>query len=207
MKLYGMGIARSARCEWTLRELGFEAEIIAVNLRAGDHLKPEFLAVNPYGKIPALQDGDLTLVESAAICLHLAEKAPEKGLIPAVGTPERALFYQWVFTTVTDLEQPIWRATKHSMLYPEAKRLAADIELARAEFNKMAKVAEGMVGARHFVVGDQFTVADILLAYTLDWSSVFGWLEEFPGLKAYAERHYQRPSAPMGMKEYFAANR
>jgi glutathione S-transferase len=78
MELYEFGPTRSIRVRWTLQELGVEFEPVTVNMLAGEHRPPEFLAINPAGKLPALVDGDLVLTESIAIVLYLAEKYPEK---------------------------------------------------------------------------------------------------------------------------------
>lgn len=91
MKLYEFGPTRSIRVRWTLQELGVDFEPIRVNLLAGEHRRPEFLKINPAGKIPVLVDGDLVLTESVAIVLYLADKYPNKGLIPTDGVGAAAL--------------------------------------------------------------------------------------------------------------------
>jgi len=82
MKLYGFGPTRSLRALWSLRELGVDFDFERVNLLAGDHQRPEFLRLNPAGKVPVLVDGDLVISESAAIVLYLAEKYPENETTP-----------------------------------------------------------------------------------------------------------------------------
>lgn len=135
-----------------------------VNLLAGEHRQPYFLRLNPAGKVPVLVDGDLVVTESAAIVLYLAEKYPEKGLLPA-DLKQRAQVYRWMMFAVTELEQPLWRITKHSTLYPEAKRLPQDIALAKEEFAAMVSVLERHMDKRLFIVGDSITVADCVTAY------------------------------------------
>ncbi len=105
MKLYGLGPTRSIRALWGLLELGVDFEFIPVNLRAGENRHPDFLRLNPAGKLPVLVDGDFVLTESAAIVLYLAEKYPAKGLLPA-DLKVRAQVYRWVMFAVTELEQP-----------------------------------------------------------------------------------------------------
>jgi glutathione S-transferase len=83
MRLYGFGGTRSLRALWALRELDAEFEFVPVNLLAGEHRRPDFLRLNPAGKIPVLVDGDVLLTESAAIVMYLAEKYRDKGLLPA----------------------------------------------------------------------------------------------------------------------------
>src|SRR3954467_7896731 len=139
MKLYGFGPTRSLRALWSLRELGVDFEFEVVNLRAGDHQRPEFLRLNPAGKVPVLVDGDVVISESAAIVLYLAEKYPEKKLLPSDLTT-RAQVYRWVMFAMTELEPPLWRITRHTALLPEAKRLPQDVALAREDFDRMAGV-------------------------------------------------------------------
>jgi glutathione S-transferase len=206
MKLYGFGPTRSLRALWGLKELGVEFEFIPVNLQAGEHKRPEFLALNPAGKVPVLVDGDLVLPESAAIVLYLAEKYPEKKLMPAK-LEQRAQVYRWVLFAVTELEQPLWRMAKHSFLYPEHKRLPQDIDLAREDFSAMAAVLERHMEGRQYVVGDRVSVADCVIAYLMDWANEKQLLEGCPNLKAYLQRMYQRSTAPQRIAEAFASIR
>jgi len=110
MKLYEFAPTRSIRVRWTLQELGVDFESIPVNLMAGEHRRPEFLEINPAGKVPVLVDGDLVLTESVAIVLYLAEKYPDKGLVPT-DLRARAQVNQWLLFAVTELEQPLWRVS------------------------------------------------------------------------------------------------
>jgi glutathione S-transferase len=198
MKLYGIGPSRWLRVLWAMKELDAEFEFVPVNLMAGEHFKPEFLRLNPAHKVPVLVDGDLVLTESAAIVLYLAEKYPDKGLLPT-DLAQRALVYRWVMFCMTELEQPLWRIAKHRFLYPEDKRSPADIALAKEDFVEMAKVLEQHMVGREFIVGDTMTAADCVTAYVIDWASMVGLLDDLPLLRAYLERMYARPKAPPRM--------
>jgi glutathione S-transferase len=206
MKLYEFAPTRSIRARWTLQELGVEFEAVTVNLLAGDHRRPEFLALNPAGKIPVLVDGDLVLTESIAIVVYLAEKYPEKGLMPT-DPSARAQAMRWLLFTTTELEQPLWRIARHTALYPEEKRLPGEVALAREDFAAMVQVLDRHMKNREYVVGDTVTVADFVVAYTLDWAQLVGLLEGLPRLEGYMERMYDRPRAPMRIKEAFASVR
>ncbi|AOK08556.1 glutathione S-transferase family protein [Burkholderia sp. AU19243] len=195
MKLYGFAGTRSQRALWGLRELDADFEFVSVNLLAGEHKRPEFLQINPAGKVPVLVDGDLVIPESAAIVLYLADKYPEKALLPT-DPALRAHAYRWVMFAVTELEQPLWRITRHTFLYPPEKRLPADIELAREDFNAMAGILDRHLEGREFIVGDTLTVADCVTAYLIDWASECQLLDGFPQLRAYLARLYARPKAP-----------
>jgi glutathione S-transferase len=203
MKLFEFPPTRSIRVRWTLQELEVDFEATTVNMLAGEHRQPAFLAINPAGKIPALLDGDLVLTESVAIAVYLADKYPEKKLIPA-DLEQRAQHNRWLLFTATELEQPLWRITRHTNLYPQSKRLPGDVALAREEFTAMAGVLDAHMHGRQFVIGNTATVADFVLAYTLDWANEVKLLDAFPPLHDYMERMYARPRAPLRIAEAFA---
>jgi len=204
MKLYEFPPTRSIRARWTLQELGIDFESERVNLLAGDHRRPEFLAINPAGKIPVLVDGDVVLNESVAIALYLAEKYPKKGLLPT-DLKQRADLHRWLLFVFTELEQPLWRIARHSWLYPEDQRLPGDGAIASEEFRAMAQVLEAHMKGRQFIVGDKVSVADFVTAYTLDWANEDQLLDECPALRAYMERMYDRPHAAPRIAAAFAS--
>ncbi|WP_394845078.1 glutathione S-transferase family protein [Pendulispora brunnea] len=203
LKLYGFAPTRSIRVLWMLRELGLEFEYVNVDLRSGEARRPEFLELNPAAKVPVLADGDLVLTESVAIVLYLAEKHPEKGFLP-VELRERAEVHRWLLFTATELEQPLWRISKHRVLYPPEKRIAAEISNAGDDFKAMAAVLDEHMASRAFVAGSHVTVADFVLAYTLDWANEVQLLDTYPRLRDYMERMYRRPAAPPRIAQAFA---
>jgi len=206
MKLYEFAPTRSIRVRWTLQELGVPFEAEKVDLAAGEHRSPKFLALNPAGRVPVLVDGDLVLTESAAIVIYLADKFPKKRLLPA-DPVQRATALQWLLFAVTELEHPLWRIARHKNLYPKEKRSPADIELAGEDFAPMAQILEAHMQGRDYVVGDSVGVVDFVMAYTLDWADLAGLLKDSPVLRAYMARMYQRPKAPLRIAEAFASIR
>ena len=196
MRLYEFGPTRSIRVRWTLQELEADFESVIVNLRAGEHRRPEFLKLSPAGKVPVLVDDDLVLTESVAIVLYLANKYPEKGLLPP-DLKQQAQVNRWLLFAATELEQPLWRIARHTALYPEHLRLPAEVSLARQDFSDMAAVMEAHMQERQFIVGDSVTVADFVCAYTLDWANEVRLLDNCPHLVQYMERMYARPNAPL----------
>src|SRR5262245_11231695 len=204
MKLFEFAPTRSIRVRWTLQELGVPFEAETVDLREGEHHSDAFLKVNPAGKLPVLVDGDTVVTESVAIVLYLAEKFPDKALIPS-DVRQRAQLNRWLLFTATELEQPLWRIARHTHQYPEDKRLPGAATLALSDFTDMAKVMQNHMRWREFVVGDGVTVGDFVLAYTLDWANLVGLLDGSPSLRAYMERMYARPRAPMRITEAFAS--
>jgi glutathione S-transferase len=203
MKLYGFGPTRSLRALWGLKELDADFEFVSVNLAAGEQKHPDFLRLNPAGKVPVLVDGDVVLTESAAIVLYLAEKYPDRGLLP-VDLKERAQAYRWLMFAVTELEQPLWRIARHTFLYPEARRLPADATIAREEFAAMATILDRHIEGRQFIVGDGITIADCVTAYLIDWANEQHMIDDFAQLRAYLERMYARPRAPQRIAKALA---
>jgi glutathione S-transferase len=206
MKLYEFGPTRSIRARWILQELGVEFDAVSVDLTRREHCTPDFLELNPAGRVPVLVDGDLVLNESAAIVLYLAEKYPDRGFIPA-DLKLRADLYRWILFAVTELEQPWWRIARHTHLYPEEDRLPAEVALARRDFLPMAAVLETHMRGRNYVVGDRVTAADFLIAYTLDVAEEMQLLDECPALRSYVARMYARPRAPRRIADIFRAMR
>ena len=203
MKLYEFGPTRSIRARWVLQELNVPFEAITVDMMKGEHQQPAFLKINPAGKLPALVDGNLVLTESMAIVIYLAEKYPEKGLIPA-DLKGRAEFHKWILFTATELEQPLWRISRNTNLYPEEKRQPTEIDRAAEDFKPMAEVLDKHLDGREYVVGERVTAAYFALAYTLDWANEAMLLGDFPRLQSYMTRMYQRPAAPMRVATAFS---
>lgn len=206
MKLYGFGPTRSLRALCALKELDADFEFVPVDLLAGENRTPEFLKLNPAGKVPVLVDGNFVLTESAAIVLYLAEKYPEKGLLPA-DLEERAQVYRWLMFAMTELEQPLWRIARNSNLYPEDKRQPSDIAIARDEFAAMASVLDRHMEGRQFIVGDRISAADCVTAYLMDWANEQRLLAGRRQLQDYLERMYARPTAPQRIADAFASIR
>jgi glutathione S-transferase len=203
MKLFEFAPTRSIRVRWTLQELGVDFEAVTVDMLHGGLQNPDFVALNPARKLPVLIDGDHVLTESVAIVLYLGEKYLDRGLVPA-NLAARADLYKWLLFAATELEQPLWRIARHANLYPEDRRLPADIPLAREDFRAMARVAEEHLTSRPYVMGADVSVADFVLAHTLDWANEAHVLDGFPMLLAYIERMYARPRAAMRIAKAMA---
>ncbi|MBT9545373.1 MAG: glutathione S-transferase family protein [Candidatus Sericytochromatia bacterium] len=195
IKLYGFGQTRSARCVWTLQELGLAFEFVKIQLSKGEHFQSEYQQLQPFSRVPVLQDGDLTLYESAAICCYLADHYGEAhSLIPAPGSRERILHDQWLSFVISSFEQPLDRIVRHLWTYPEASRSSAEIALAKQDFYSYCQTLEKLITP--VLVGDRFSVADILLCYVLKWSTLWDLLADFPRLQGYLANHMERPAFP-----------
>lgn len=200
IRIYGYPFTRSTRACWALEEAGAEYEFIPVNLSKGEHRKPEFLKINPGGKLPALIDGDLVLTESAAICTYIGERFPTSGLVPPPNqTTDRAHYFQWCFFAMSELETPLWTLNKYTRLFPEELRVPAVSGTCIWEFQRASAVLAQHMDGREYAVGDSFTAADILLGGTMNWARnaaahIPAISIEFPVLEAYAERLANRPA-------------
>jgi glutathione S-transferase len=194
MKVFGSPNARSARVVWALEEAGVDYEYVKVDLFKGEGRRPPYIDINPGGKVPTLIDGDFVLTESAAICTYIGDRFPASGLVPKVGTPERARYYQWCFFVLGELEQPLWTVAKHRFAIPAKWRVPAVIDTAVWEFSVAANVLDAGLGDREFIVGDCFTAADILVAQTLAWARAFQVPRGHERLETYADRLLSRPA-------------
>jgi glutathione S-transferase len=170
MRLYGYRNGRTLRALWALEEARAAYEYVEVDVMRGEGQAPSFLQLNPGGKVPVLVDDGRVITESAAVCMHIAEKFPHIGLLPPVGTPERTNTYRWISFVLTELDAPLWTIAKHRFGLPKDRRVPEVIETAAWEFSVAAKVLEAGLGQRSFLVGDSLTVADILAGHTLLWA-------------------------------------
>ena len=190
--LYGMPHTRSFRALWALEEIGVKYHYQVVNLGKGEGKSADFLALNPSGKLPVLTEGDLVLTESAAICTYLADCHPEKKLVPAVGTLDRARYNQWCYFVMSELEQPLWTMGKHKFALPKEYRVRQVQKTADFEFMRAIRVLEEGLKGRDFLVGDHFTMADLLVVHTLNWADVFKIDHGCQLLDTYRDRIRQR---------------
>ncbi|MBZ9650252.1 glutathione S-transferase family protein [Sphingobium sp. 3R8] len=204
MKLYGMPPTRVLRPLWLLNELGLDYEMIPVDLGAGAHLTPEFLTINPVGKVPVLVDGDIQVSESAAISLYLAERYGGGRFIPTA-IEDRAAMYQWIMFLVTEIEQPLWRIALHTGIYPESDRRPDELPLAERDCRRMLVPIESHLKGRKWFVGTSPSVADFIAAFTIDWADEAGFLDQSPNARRFVERMYARGAAPPTIKESWAA--
>jgi glutathione S-transferase len=200
MKLYYVPMTRSNRPRWMLEELGVPYELVRLDPRKGETRTPEYLRINPVGKVPALVDGDVTMFESAAICAYLGDEFPEKKLAPAIGTKERALYYQWLFFGMTTLEAPVALHARHTTGLAAEERVAAVAESAKADVERALAAPEAVLKDREYLLGS-FSAADVIVGGTLLWAAVQKLLGGHPALEAYVNRLKGRPAFQRARKE------
>jgi len=194
LKLYHSPRSRSIRPRWLLEEIGAPYDVVRVDLGKQEHKSPQYLQIHPHGVVPALVDGDLALMESAAICAYLADKFPAAHLAPAVGTPERGRYYQWMFYAMATLEPPVLQVFLNTVVLPEEQRSAAVADEGRTKFAAVAEVIADGIAGRPFLLGEQFSAADVMIASTLAWSQFLGLLAGQPALTDYVQRLTSRPA-------------
>jgi glutathione S-transferase len=170
MKLYGYRNGRTLRALWALEEVGAKFEYVEVDIMHGQGREPWFLKINPGGKVPVLDDDGTVITESAAICMHLAEKYPGSKLLPPTGTLERTACYKWISFILTELDAPLWTIAKHRFGLPKERRVPAVIDTATWEFGIAVKILAAELGIRPYLVGSSFTAADVLAGHTLLWA-------------------------------------
>ena len=170
MKLYGYRNGRTLRALWALEEVAAQYEYVEVDLFRGEGRQPWFLKINPAGKLPVLDDDGTIVTESAAICMHLAEKHPHSGLLPPAGTIDRTQCYRWMSFILTELDAPLWTIAKHRFALPSERRVPAVIETAGWEFRTNIKMLAAAVEHGRYLVGARFSVADILAGHIVLWA-------------------------------------
>jgi glutathione S-transferase len=186
VRLYYMPRTRSSRVLWLLEEIGEPdelTEIAGAQRRSAEHLRR-----HPLGRVPALELGDgTTMFESAAICLQLADLNPAAGLIPRLGSAERALVYQWVVFAVAELEAPLFRWIRE--LGEGTTQSAAHDRFAQA-----AATIESALDQHDWLLNSHFTVADVMCASVLQSANSRELLRPWAGLEAYLQRSESRPA-------------
>ena len=188
--LYGTGANRSARCKWTLEEAGVEyVQIDRRELAGADELR----RFHPLAKIPAAVIDGRALFESAAICTHIADRAPAADLIARPGTFARAEHDQWVAFCLAEMESWLWNSGVNMYVLPEEERITAGFEQNVKMFQRSAAVPEAHLARTDYLVENRFTVTDIIVGWCLNWARRLGHLEEFPALRRYVDRLLARP--------------
>ena len=187
MKHYYHPMSRAVTTHWMLTELDAPHEQIVVDIQAGENDTPEYRAVNPMGKIPALVDAEVVVTETAAICAYLADKFLEKGLAPAVNSAQRAKYYRYLFFSGNTLE-PMFSFNQLEITDYSTQSVGW------GDMQRCMAAVEAMTPSSDWVMGAQFTAADVVFGGTLDFALQFGWLPNpTPKVAAYARRIKERP--------------
>lgn len=189
LTLYHASPSRSSIVLWMLEEIREPYEIELVSLSKGENLAPKFLAINPMGKVPALRHDDTVITEVAAICTYLADAFPRAGLNVPIGTPRRGVYLKWLFFGPGCLEPAV--IDRAAPRKEEARRAM----LGYGDFDTTMNVVATAVEPGPFLMGEQFTAADVVIGAQIRWGMMFKMLPERPEFTAYAARLAARPAA------------
>ena len=186
MKLYWSPRSRSFSALWLMEETGQPYERVLTDISTGAQKAPEYLAVNPMGKVPALRHGDVVITENAAICTYLADAFPKAGLSVPIDDPRRGIYLKWLFFGPSCIEPAM---TDRAFPRKEEPRRAA---LGYGDLETTMDVTAKGVAAGRYLMGEQFTAADVVVGSTLRWGVMFKLLPERPEFVAYVGRLNER---------------
>jgi glutathione S-transferase len=188
LTLYHAAPSRSSIVRWMLEEIGEPYDIHHLSLSKGDNRTPDYLAVNPMGKVPALRHGDAVITEAAAICAYLADEFPRAKLNVPIGDARRGPYLKWVFFGPSCIEPAMMdRAFPRK---EEARRAA----LGYGDFDTVMDVVAKAVASGPYIMGDAFTAADVVIGSGLRFGMQFKLLPERGEFTAYSGRLAQRPA-------------
>lgn len=186
MRLYHLPPSRSARVLWMLEEIGEPYDLTV--LKGEDRKTDEHRRRHPLGRVPVLEDDEGFLFESAALCLQLADVYPDAQLNWPLATHERGLVYQWTVFSMTELEPAVVEVRRHREDDPV--RAQAGIE----RFQAAAAAVEQALDGHDYLVGERFSVADLVCGAVLIFGKSSGLTDELPNITAYLERLEARPA-------------
>jgi len=193
LRIYGIARTRAFRALWVAKELGLDFEHLPIEIGDDGAKSPEFLAINPNGRLPVIVDGDFVLFESLAITLYLAKKHSSGQLYP--GTLEgEARAWQWSLWAVTEVDRGVNIWSLHAVRLPPAERNQALREEALKVITSPFRVLDAAVSAQPYLLGEAFTVADLNVAAVIS-RAVDMDLSAWPNLTAWLTRCLERPAA------------
>ncbi|HEY6024932.1 MAG TPA: glutathione S-transferase family protein [Pseudolabrys sp.] len=189
LTLYHSSPSRSSIVLWMLEEVGQPYDVKPIALSKGENLKSDYLAINPMGKVPALKHGDTVITEVAAICTYLADEFPDKKLNIPVGTPRRGEYLKWLFFGPSVIEPAM---TDRAFPRKEDPRAAA---LGWRDFDTVLNIVSKAVAKGPYLMGDQFTAADVVIGSGLRYGMMFKLIPERKEFQDYIGRFASRPAA------------
>ena len=186
---YTNPMSRGRIVRWMLEEVGEPYETVLLDY--GTTMKsPDYLAVNPMGKVPAIRHGQTVVTEAAAICAYLAEMFPDRGLAPPPGNQRRGPYYRWLFFAAGPIDAVISNTAMGFSVPPEKEAMMGYGSPERA-----LGTIEQALSASPYLCGDQFTAADLYVGSQLGFGIMFGILEKRPAFEDYVGRLQSRPAA------------
>lgn len=193
LKIYGIARTRAFRALWIAKEVGVEFDHYPIEIGDTGAKTPEFLAMNPNGRLPVIVDGDFVLFESLAITMYLAKKHSLGKLYPSA-LQDEAKTWQWTSWALTEVDRGVNIWSLHAVRLPPAERDAAKREEALKVVAKPFKILDTAVSKQPYLLGNDFTVADLNVAAVISRAIEMD-LSAVPNLKAWLERCLARPKA------------
>lgn len=178
---------RSASTRFLLEELGVPYRLHALDMKAGQQREPDYLAVNPMGKVPAIRHGDALVAEQVAVFIYLADLFPEAGLAPAIGDPQRGPYLRWLVFYAASFEPAVVdRALKREPGPPGM--------VPYSDYDTMLGTLTAQLERGPYLLGERFSAADVLWGSALAWTVGFKVVPDLPVIRAYIDRINNRPA-------------
>jgi glutathione S-transferase len=189
LTLYTNPMSRGRIARWMLEEVGQPYAVEILDYK-GSMKAPDYLAINPMGKVPALRHGDAIVTETSAICAYLADAFPEAGLAPPLRDSKRAAYFRWLFFTAGPYEAAVTNKAFGFEVPPERA-----MSTGYGSFATVMDALERAVGQSEFILGERFSAADIYVGAQIGFGLMFGTIEKRPAFAAYVQRLMARPAA------------
>ncbi|MHB8347938.1 MAG: glutathione S-transferase family protein [Acidiferrobacterales bacterium] len=189
LTFYTHPMSRGRIVRWLLEELGVPYQTVLLDY--GTTMKaPDYLAINPMGKVPAIRHGDTVVTEVAAICAYLADAFPQAGLAPVLGDRLRGPYYRWLFFAAGPVEAAVSNQALGFVVPPGRERM-----MGYGTYAEVIDVLESAVSQGHYLLGEKFSVADVYLGSHLGFGMQFGTIDKRPAFEHYWARISMRPAA------------
>ena len=189
LTLYTNPQSRGRIARWMLEEIGQPYETVVLDYESSMKA-PDYLAINPMGKVPAVRHGETVVTEAAAICLYLADAFPDAGLAPAPTDPARGPYYRWTLFAAGPIEAAMTNTALKVVVPPEREKMAGYGSLAHVH-----DALDGMLSSIEYIAGGRFSAADVYVGSALGFGMMFGIIEKRPAFESYVGRLMSRPAA------------
>jgi glutathione S-transferase len=194
LTIYHVPGTRSVRVIWVCAELGMPHEVKTIDFSPEYRATPEWRKLSPIGKVPAMTDGDFTMFESGAMVQYLVDRYGDGRLQPRAGTEQHGLYLQWSWYAEATLARPIGETFNHRRVFGEKGQIPAVLEEMKGRVLVCLSAVEQALAGRSYLLGDDFTAADIMMGYSVMLARRVASIDDQPNLAAYWERLSSRPA-------------
>lgn len=202
ISIYHVKGTRSMRIIWLCEELALPYETVPIDFSPAYRASPQWRALNPVGKVPAMSIDGFSMFESGAMLEHLLDRFGQGRLRPAPGTPQSARYLQWCWFAEATFARPLGDIAQHTAIKPPEQRIPAVVEDARVRALTCLDALDAVVPAGRYLLDGEFSAADIMMGYSMMLSRRFGVLvpAAHPNAAAYLDRLEQRPGYAKSMQ-------